>query len=771
MFESINSAVLKVEDIRYLAPIINYNSSDKTYYIYLLFKFQNLGIHCILCEKLKTFSLREDIPQLIEIMLKEIDNHVISHPIYGLLYSKAKVSPSFRIDLFLRLKSVLSTVDEAKASYCYFLCCDILEMDNLEYRRNLRGLHNRFRFSRTNAKKHMKSFRKRKMGYYLPSRTFSVCTKSRTPMFQGIMIFFVKSVVSILNSSLFYDFEKLSAAFNSKKRFKSLNFKSTETDFKTNIRFLERMVNVSNRLRFIPKTLRPKALQIELAMLNYDLKSKLQCSFDISKCIVNFLLDYSKTLDSAENCPYLVLVECVSSWTNPNMAMQKTLSNSRVRKSKILLSQLESLNDLGDIGDIDGIRESIIKAMENILFEKKSDNKQIIFESQKDTDQSKDSFFDCKENSTDKDDNKHRQINDENNFEEKHVLIDTGLNERKSSKSLIIFDNNSTEKTQNKPASQDVPEVVPDKTPKEKDFEQQPIVNNYDCYGDVYLCDSLNAEALINPSLSTFSKIKAKFSERSKFSHLPGWDLKSFIVKSGGVIKHEYIAHQILTQIKEIFMVEKLPIYVKNYKIILISDTSGLIETVQDATSIHRIKADGNIKTLLEYFNLNFLGYNFKQAKDNFLFSLVGYSLASYLLQIKDRHNGNILIDGFGHIVHVDFGFIFGKYPGIFSVENAPFKMSADYLDLINMDDFKKLFILGFKALRKHQEKLTRLVEIMEDTGYCDKFTFANFVERLKLSETEKDIEAYCQWMITKSTKNMGTIVYDQIQYFSNGYL
>ena len=94
------------------------------------------------------------------------------------------------------------------------------------------------------------------------------------------------------------------------------------------------------------------------------------------------------------------------------------------------------------------------------------------------------------------------------------------------------------------------------------------------------------------------------------------------------------------------------------------------------------------------------------------LTDLKGYSIVTYLLQVKDRHNGNILIDRDGHLIHIDFGFILSNTPGNIGFEAAPFKLPPEYVEVLGgvtgapFLEFRTLFREGFEAARKHCDRI-----------------------------------------------------------------
>lgn len=80
-----------------------------------------------------------------------------------------------------------------------------------------------------------------------------------------------------------------------------------------------------------------------------------------------------------------------------------------------------------------------------------------------------------------------------------------------------------------------------------------------------------------------------------------------------------------------------------------------MIDVIPNATSRDEI-GRAKVNDLLSYFVLKYGsvdGVRFQKARINFIQSMAAYSLLCYLVQIKDRHNGNIMIDGEGRIIHI----------------------------------------------------------------------------------------------------------------------
>ena len=113
------------------------------------------------------------------------------------------------------------------------------------------------------------------------------------------------------------------------------------------------------------------------------------------------------------------------------------------------------------------------------------------------------------------------------------------------------------------------------------------------------------------------------------------------------------------------------------------------LKEIPDAISIDSLKRNSPNFTSLGNFFLEHFGERrsdeYADAKACFVESLAAYSIVCFLLQIKDRHNGNILLDNRGHLVHIDFGFYFLSSPGKNSgFESAPFKLTRDFVDLMD---------------------------------------------------------------------------------------
>ncbi|XP_035861987.1 phosphatidylinositol 4-kinase beta isoform X3 [Sander lucioperca] len=271
--------------------------------------------------------------------------------------------------------------------------------------------------------------------------------------------------------------------------------------------------------------------------------------------------------------------------------------------------------------------------------------------------------------------------------------------------------------------------------------------------------------------------------EGSPYGHLPHWRLLSVIVKCGDDLRQELLAFQVLQQLKSIWEQERVPLWIKPYKILVLSSDSGMIEPVVNAVSLHQVKKQSQL-SLLDYFLQEHGAPTteaFLSAQRHFVQSCAGYSVICYLLQVKDRHNGNILLDADGHIIHIDFGFILSSSPKNLGFETSAFKLTTEFVDVMGGPDgdmfnyYKMLMLQGLIAARKHMDRVLQIVEIMQQGTQLPCFhgssTMRGLKERFHMSLTEEQLQVLVDQLVDGSMRSLTTKLYDGFQYLTNGIM
>jgi phosphatidylinositol 4-kinase A len=269
-------------------------------------------------------------------------------------------------------------------------------------------------------------------------------------------------------------------------------------------------------------------------------------------------------------------------------------------------------------------------------------------------------------------------------------------------------------------------------------------------------------------------------------------EITSCMSKSNDDLRQEVFVMQMIHFYKSVFAQAKLPLWLKTYRILSTGSSTGLLEVLVDATSLDGLKkSEGYPKEggLRKYFEIVYGGPDsnaFKAAQSNFMQSLAAYALVSYLLGLKDRHNGNIMIDTRGHLIFIDFGFALGMAPGHeFSMERAPFKLTKEMVEVMGgvrsecYKEFERIFVAGFEEARKNSQIALGLVEIMMFQSNYPCFSgwrygkgkaLVKFEKRLMLRISEKRVRRKALGLIRNSRRHFGTYLYDVFQKATNGY-
>ena len=288
----------------------------------------------------------------------------------------------------------------------------------------------------------------------------------------------------------------------------------------------------------------------------------------------------------------------------------------------------------------------------------------------------------------------------------------------------------------------------------------------------------------------TFRPKSATARSTSEFSNPGAIDMnsgtyevwQSAIFKVGDDCRQDMLALQMIAAFRGIFNSIGLDVYVFPYRVTATAPGCGVIDVLPNSISRDMLGREA-VNGLHDYFITRYGGEHsvkYQEARSEFVKSMAAYSVISYLLQFKDRHNGNIMVDDKGHILHIDFGFCFDIAPGGVKFERAPFKLTPEMIAVMGGSNpatsqsyrwFEELTIKAFLASRQYCAKLCHLVSLMLDSGLpCFKpETMRNFRDRFVLHKNEREAADFMLGCIKKSAGSYSTKVYDEFQLLTNG--
>jgi phosphatidylinositol 4-kinase len=255
---------------------------------------------------------------------------------------------------------------------------------------------------------------------------------------------------------------------------------------------------------------------------------------------------------------------------------------------------------------------------------------------------------------------------------------------------------------------------------------------------------------------------------------------QSAIFKVGDDCRQDVLALQMIAAFRGIFNNVGLDVYVFPYRVTATAPGCGVIDVLPNSISRDMLGREA-VNGLYDYFVSKYGNEDslrFQEARSNFVKSMAAYSIISFLLQFKDRHNGNIMLDDAGHILHIDFGFCFDIAPGGVKFERAPFKLTSEMVAVMGGSTdhqaykwFEELCVKAFLASRQYVEKLSQMVLLMMDSGLpCFKpQTIQHFKERFVLEKSDREAAEFVKHLIKKSHDSRSTAVYDQFQLMTNG--
>ena len=256
------------------------------------------------------------------------------------------------------------------------------------------------------------------------------------------------------------------------------------------------------------------------------------------------------------------------------------------------------------------------------------------------------------------------------------------------------------------------------------------------------------------------------------------------IFKIGDDLRQDVLTLQIFNIMDKLWLENNLDLKLLPYKVCPTELKAGFIECLV-GIELDKLQANDGVSGVLDReLIVKYLRKNRKQNSsletkfDNFIKSLAGYCVATYVIGIGDRHPGNIMIKENGIFFHIDFGHILGNFKSKFFIkrERTPFlltPMMANVYSSVGREEFfKTACVKAYNILRHNAQRLINMFIIMSTAGMpelCSMNDVSYTKDKLKLDmPNDEDAGNYFVALIKQCKNDKFRLIDNIFHYFKH---
>ncbi|WKX92902.1 hypothetical protein Q1695_010713 [Nippostrongylus brasiliensis] len=259
--------------------------------------------------------------------------------------------------------------------------------------------------------------------------------------------------------------------------------------------------------------------------------------------------------------------------------------------------------------------------------------------------------------------------------------------------------------------------------------------------------------------------------------HLPSYEI---IFKNGDDLRQDMLVLQVLELMDNTWKRNQLDCCLSIYPVLPMGTKYGMIGVVPNCSTIFEIQSEGGkVGTAVKSLETTFINRHIKNSAvstkrymecvDRFLMSCVGYSVATFIMGIMDRHNDNIMMTHDGKLFHIDFGHILGHGKTKLGIrrDRVPFVLTEHFLCVIGqgrpvskdsheVTKFKKLCCDAYMMLWEERDLFLSLFTVMQSMELPELSTEAD------LDQLKSTLKVEFHNSMTTEARNFFAEVFDE---------